>query len=272
MKRLLKVVVVLSVVTGTWWVVGAQNRGGGDQGTQAPASGAPAPQGRQGAPAGRAGGADPYAINPAAGALTFPLAAPAGKDSNALTTPPMGAVNQGPFDPATWKYGTAFDRAAGLEDLESGEAQDDAGRQGHRRHVLRRRRRVHLLRDGQRRLRLHLDRDAARPARLGNGRANVAHVPARQGGAGRARRLRRRARDPARDGRGRAGDRGADGRHRRGGDRGAQLDLLPAARPAQRRRRPGVRRGDVGRRARRLPQHRQRQHRADPDDRDAGRA
>ena len=45
-------------------------------------------------------------------------------------------------------------------------------------------------------------------------------------------------------------------------DRGAQLDLLPAARTAQQRRRPGVRRRDVGRRARRLSQHRQRQHRA----------
>ena len=35
-----------------------------------------------------------------------------------------------------------------------------------------------------------------------------------------------------------------------------ELDLLPAARPAQQRRRPGVRRGDVGRRAGRLSQHR----------------
>ena len=122
MKRLLKVVVVLSVVASTWWVVGAQNRAGG-RGTQEPASGDPAPQGTpagRGAPgpggqqpAGRAGGADPYALNPAAGALTFPLAAPAGKDSNALTTAPMGAINQGPFDPATWKYGTAFDAPAG---------------------------------------------------------------------------------------------------------------------------------------------------------------
>src|SRR5262245_53925961 len=52
--------------------------------------------------------ADPYANNAAPGTLTFPLAAPAGKDSNAFNTAPPGAVNQGPFDPATWKYGPAF--------------------------------------------------------------------------------------------------------------------------------------------------------------------
>ena len=52
--------------------------------------------------------ADPYANNPNPGAAKFPLAAPAGKDSNAIATPPPGAVNQGPFNPATWKYGPAF--------------------------------------------------------------------------------------------------------------------------------------------------------------------
>jgi 2-keto-3-deoxy-L-rhamnonate aldolase RhmA len=52
--------------------------------------------------------ADPYAGNPAAGATKFPLAAPAGKDSNAINTPLPGAVNQGPFDPATWTFGPAF--------------------------------------------------------------------------------------------------------------------------------------------------------------------
>ena len=57
--------------------------------------------------------ADPYANNAAPGTLQFPLAAPAGRDSHALTTPPTGAVNQGPFDPATWKYGPAFDPPAG---------------------------------------------------------------------------------------------------------------------------------------------------------------
>jgi 2-keto-3-deoxy-L-rhamnonate aldolase RhmA len=52
--------------------------------------------------------ADPYLNNPAAGTATFPLAAPAGKDSSARKVPLPGAVNQGPFDPATWKYGPAF--------------------------------------------------------------------------------------------------------------------------------------------------------------------
>jgi 2-keto-3-deoxy-L-rhamnonate aldolase RhmA len=57
--------------------------------------------------------ADPYANNAKPGESQFPLAAPAGKDSNAKTTPPPGAVNQGPFDPATWKYGPAFNAPAG---------------------------------------------------------------------------------------------------------------------------------------------------------------
>jgi 2-keto-3-deoxy-L-rhamnonate aldolase RhmA len=59
--------------------------------------------------------ADPYANSAAAGATTFPLAAPAGKDSGAKTAPPSGSVNQGPFDPATWKYGPAFDAPAGAK-------------------------------------------------------------------------------------------------------------------------------------------------------------
>jgi hypothetical protein len=39
----------------------------------------------------------------------FPLAAPAGRDSNARTVAPPGAVNQRPFDPTTWKGRGAFD-------------------------------------------------------------------------------------------------------------------------------------------------------------------
>ena len=53
-------------------------------------------------------GADPYLNNAAAGTTAFPLAAPAGKDSNARAVAPAGAINQGPFNPATWKYGPAF--------------------------------------------------------------------------------------------------------------------------------------------------------------------
>jgi len=45
----------------------------------------------------------------------FPLAAPAGKDSNARQVPLPGAVNQGPYNDAKWKYGTAFDAPAGAK-------------------------------------------------------------------------------------------------------------------------------------------------------------
>ena len=41
----------------------------------------------------------------------FPLAAPAGKDSGAITTAPTGATNQGRIDEKTWKYGHTFDHA-----------------------------------------------------------------------------------------------------------------------------------------------------------------
>jgi 2-keto-3-deoxy-L-rhamnonate aldolase RhmA len=59
--------------------------------------------------------ADPYLNNPAAGTTSFPLAAPAGKDSNARQIAPPGAVNGGPFDPATWKFGPAFTAPAGTK-------------------------------------------------------------------------------------------------------------------------------------------------------------
>ena len=56
--------------------------------------------------------ADPYANNAAAGTTKFPLAAPAGSDSKAITAAPAGAVNQGAFDAGAWKYGTAFNPPA----------------------------------------------------------------------------------------------------------------------------------------------------------------
>src|SRR6266446_9936916 len=37
----------------------------------------------------------------------FPLAAPAGRDSNARAVAPPGAVNPGPYNMSTWKYGNA---------------------------------------------------------------------------------------------------------------------------------------------------------------------
>jgi 2-keto-3-deoxy-L-rhamnonate aldolase RhmA len=46
-------------------------------------------------------------------APSFPLAAPAGKDSNARNVAPAGAINKGPFDPKTWKNGNAFAAPAG---------------------------------------------------------------------------------------------------------------------------------------------------------------
>jgi 2-keto-3-deoxy-L-rhamnonate aldolase RhmA len=57
--------------------------------------------------------ADPYANNANPGTTSFPLAAPAGKDSGAKQSGPGGAANQGVFDPATWKYGAAFNAPAG---------------------------------------------------------------------------------------------------------------------------------------------------------------
>src|SRR5215510_4007231 len=114
MTRLALAIVLTAVVAIAVFAAHAQN---------APAPGAaqaqPQGQGRgqaadQGNAQGRGrAGADPYANNATPGTLTFPLAAPAGKDSNARNTAPMGAVNQGPFDPATWKYGTAFDAPPG---------------------------------------------------------------------------------------------------------------------------------------------------------------
>ena len=52
--------------------------------------------------------ADPYANNADAGKTQFPLAAPAGKDSGAITIAPAGSVNQGTIDLAKWKYGSTF--------------------------------------------------------------------------------------------------------------------------------------------------------------------
>jgi 2-keto-3-deoxy-L-rhamnonate aldolase RhmA len=70
-------------------------------------------QSQQPPPAQTPSTADPYAGTAAPGATQFPLAAPAGQDSNAKGTAPPGAENVGPFDPATWKYGPAFNAPAG---------------------------------------------------------------------------------------------------------------------------------------------------------------
>jgi 2-keto-3-deoxy-L-rhamnonate aldolase RhmA len=59
--------------------------------------------------------ADPYLKNQTAGSTTFPLAAAAGIDSKAKDAAPPGAVNQGPFNPSTWKYGPAFNPPEGAK-------------------------------------------------------------------------------------------------------------------------------------------------------------
>ena len=89
-------------------VLGLATLAGQSQNRPAP----PAQTPGQPAPA-QAPTADPYANNRAPGTTEFPLAAPAGKDSNARQTAPLGAVNQGPFNPDTWKYGSAFNPPAG---------------------------------------------------------------------------------------------------------------------------------------------------------------
>jgi hypothetical protein len=57
----------------------------------------------------------------------FPLAAPAGRDSNAKAVGAAGAVNQGAFDMSAWKYGPTFN-APRERRLEPGQDQIDAGR------------------------------------------------------------------------------------------------------------------------------------------------
>jgi 2-keto-3-deoxy-L-rhamnonate aldolase RhmA len=45
----------------------------------------------------------------------FPLAAPAGRDSGAISKAPAGATNTGRFNPATWKYGTRYNVEGGVK-------------------------------------------------------------------------------------------------------------------------------------------------------------
>jgi 2-keto-3-deoxy-L-rhamnonate aldolase RhmA len=90
MKRLFVPAAVVAILTTAGFQVLGQN----------PAGQAPRPN------------ADPYANNPDAGKLRFPLAAPEGKDSKAFEAPPSGAVNTGRFDAKAWKYGPNFDPPA----------------------------------------------------------------------------------------------------------------------------------------------------------------
>ena len=177
--------------------------------------------------------ADPYANNPDAGKLKFPLAAPAGKDSGALKTPLPGAANVGPFDADTWKYGPAFNPPPGskiwnpvkLKMMQGGKVTGGTVFSATDPETY-----CAMANAGYDFIWTEMQHNARDWEQRG---PHVAHLPERQGGSGRARRLHRRTRDPACDRRRRARRRGADGGYGRGSDRGAGLDLLPAARQAQ---------------------------------------
>ena len=100
---------------------------------------------------------DPYANNAAAGTTAFPLAAPAGKDSNARNVAPPGAMNRGLFDPATWKYGPAFDPPQAAKIWNPVRLKMQQGAKLTAGYAPQRHRSVDILRDGQCRLRFHLD-------------------------------------------------------------------------------------------------------------------
>jgi 2-keto-3-deoxy-L-rhamnonate aldolase RhmA len=57
----------------------------------------------------------PKADNADPGKPKFPLAAAAGQDSGAIKNAPTGAVNTGPFNEKTWKYGPNYNVAPGMK-------------------------------------------------------------------------------------------------------------------------------------------------------------
>ena len=73
------------------------------------------PQGQTPRPANQTPNQQDQATEDFAAPAAFPLAAPAGVDSRALTTAPANATNTGPIDPATWKFGTAFNPPPGAK-------------------------------------------------------------------------------------------------------------------------------------------------------------
>ena len=130
----------------------------------------------------------------------FPLAAAAGQDSGQMNAAPAGAVNQGPLDPAKWKYGPAFDAPANAGIWNPVMIKMMKGEKVTGGTVLQHRHAGDLLRDGECGLRLYLDGDAAQRAGLGRGGAHVEGVSACQGGARGARGVYGRARDSTCDG------------------------------------------------------------------------
>ena len=61
------------------------------------------PQGQTPRPANQTPNQADLATEDFAAPAAFPLAAPAGADSRAMTAAPANAVNTGPFDPARWR-------------------------------------------------------------------------------------------------------------------------------------------------------------------------
>ncbi len=179
--------------------------------------------------------------------VTSPLSAPAGKDSGAIRTALPNGVNQGPFDPATWKYGPAFNAPAGAKIWNPVKAKMMAGQKvsgGTLFNVTDPTVYCSLANAGYDFIWTEMQHSSVTWDQVGQ---DVGRVPLRSGGAGRARRLHQREGDPARARQRRAGRRRADRRYRRRGHRGPRLGVLPAARPAQPRRRLRVRRRHVWR-------------------------
>ena len=74
--------------------------------------------------------ADPYANNPGAGKLTFPLPLRPARTAVAIKTALPGAVNVGPFDMNAWKYGPNFNPPAGSKIWNPVKLKMIVGRQG----------------------------------------------------------------------------------------------------------------------------------------------
>ena len=135
--------------------------------------------------------ADPYANNPDAGKLQFPLAAPAGKDpAQSPKRCPAASIREWSIRPRgnTDRHSIRRPNSKIWNPVKLKMMRGEKVTGGT---VFSSDRSRNLLRHGECRLRLHLDRDAARFARLGSGGPHVARLPARQSRSRRARGLRR---------------------------------------------------------------------------------
>ena len=122
MKALTIVVAIASTMAGTWWVAQAQNAPRPAQ--RPPHEGQARHPGRrrQGAPARPRHRRRPLRQQRRGRHADVPAGRAGGQgQQRRWHSRPPGAVNQGPFDPTTWKYGPAFDAAGRRQDLEPGE-------------------------------------------------------------------------------------------------------------------------------------------------------